>query len=92
MCTESLRNVYKIITFFIVFLSVIEFMITNNSGQTLMVSSAKPKMGTWEKALDSQLANNGKTKGTVSDVHVCCKHTLHNMYVMHTQTSILAQQ
>ena len=59
------------------FLSVIEFMITNNSGQTLLVKPADLKMGSWEKTLDSQLANNRTTKGIVSNVHVCHKHLLH---------------
>ena len=52
-------------------------MITNNSGQTLIVSSGKPKMGEWEKALDSQLANDGTTKGIVSNVHVCVTYVCH---------------
>ena len=64
-------------------------MITNNSGQTLIVTPGKPKMGDWEKTLDSQLANNRTTKGIVSNVHVCHKHLLHTYYVCHAHWTVM---
>ena len=51
------------------FLPVIEFIITNNSGQTLIVKPSVPKMGVWEKLLESPLSSHSKTRGVVSIVH-----------------------
>ena len=66
-------------------LSVIQFFITNNSGQTLIVKPGEPKMGAWEKALESPLSEDSKTKGIVSNFHVCHNHGPHIAYVMHTE-------
>ena len=67
------------------FLSVIKFVIINNTNRTLIVKPDEPQMGAWKKMLESPLSEDSKTKGIVRNFHVCRNHNPH-MYVMHMQT------
>ena len=64
-------------------LSVIELIITNNSSQTLIVKPGKPKMGVWEKTLDSPLSSHSKTRGVVSNAYYVCHIHHPSIYVCH---------
>ena len=70
-----LRRVYRILLLFILFISVIEFKIINNTDKTFILKECQPQSGQWVIPLPNQVIPRTSIEGKVSKLHTRYIHT-----------------